>query len=254
MNLYLRVKMFRPGTGRASEKIQVHRGMKTLILKEWKERRLLFCIVTGLTILIHAALKLLSLNAYFIYPLGLAIILGIYFSSRGWRRIFFIALALIVLIGLKPAPGRIINYVFLTRVAYFIYPLGLAIVLGIASFQRDFIKEAKDARRESPWELRKIFWIRYFSGLVILLVTLFISCFHSLLIFRFRLLHFSPHRWMYDYCGIAKNEIILLILLTGILYTANCLLVLLTRKSFVAIICSFFLLYFFILILAGIIT
>ncbi len=180
--------------------------MKDLVLKEWQERRRLFFIVTGLTILIHVVLK---------------------FLVRG------------------------VGYVFFTRVAYYIYPLGLAIFLGNISFQRGFIKKTKDVYRKSPWELRKIFLIRYFSGLIIMYFTLLISYFHSLLIFRFRLFHLTPYGWRYDYVGITQYEILPLILLTGILYTANCLIVILTRTSIAAIICSLFLLYYFILILAS---
>ncbi len=73
--------------------------MKTLLLKEWRERRWFFFIVTGLIILIHVVLKLLS---------------------------------------------GIIDYEFFSWLAYFVYPLGLAVLLGIVSFCKKFIDEIGD--------------------------------------------------------------------------------------------------------------
>ncbi|HNS33329.1 MAG TPA: hypothetical protein PKN36_10230, partial [bacterium] len=172
--------------------------MKTLIWKEWREQRLFFFLAVGIIILSRIVPELILRY-----------------------------------------PGMDILDIITIRIymSCFILPILFSLLLGVIPFTNEFIRNTKSFLLSQPVTAASLFWVKYFSGLLFLLVLILLSY----LIFGIPFGSLSPHdRWPVFY----------LFLPMIIIYSAAFFSSLLIRNSLPAFICTPFILIFGILLIS----
>ena len=153
---------------------------------------------------------------------------------REQRLFFFLAVGLIILSRIVPKliPERITDYkLYALTMSYLILPIVFSLLLGALSFTNEFTRNTKSFLLSQPITSARLFWVKYFSGLFLIFVLIFLSY----LVFDIPFSNLAP----YD-----RGAFFYIFLLMIILYSATCFSSLLLKNTLPAIICTPFLLLF----------
>jgi len=168
---------------------------------------------------------------------------------REQRLFFFLAVGIIILSRFVPKLllERMLNYeVYSVFMSYIILPILFSLFLGSISFTNEFTSNTKSFLLTQPITTARLFWIKYFSGLVLLFILLLL-CHITLFIPFADLIRTGSGpvelTRIFSAVAIFLSSVI-------IIYSAACFSSLLLKNSLPAIICTPFLLLFGLLIVA----
>jgi len=184
--------------------------MKTLIWKEWREQRLFFFLVIGIIILSRVV-------PYFL-------------------------------------PKRVMNYeayvLYASVFSICILPILFSLLLGASSFTGEFIRNTKSFLLSQPVTSKRLFWTKFFSGLVIFFVLILIAFFFFFVLpFKGKSLFIMPANWEYHVTVTLLLNLLCYISSLISIYSAACFGSLLLKNSLPVIICTPFILLFGILLI-----
>ena len=146
------------------------------------------------------------------------------------RRLLFLAVAVPGLIVIIHAAFSKFSELIIERQTYSliisccVFPAVFALFLGALSFNRKFINSTKEFLADTPGNAGRIFWVRFFSGLIVLLIPVVFS--HA--IFRIPFQDIIIVRWQSVY----------MVLSVFLLFSAACFSSILFKNRLLAILCS----------------
>jgi ABC-type transport system involved in multi-copper enzyme maturation permease subunit len=167
---------------------------------------------------------------------------------REQRLFFFLAVGIIVLSRVVPyfLPEKMLDYYLYMGACCLIFPILFSLLLGATSFNGEFIRNTKPFLLSQPLTSRRLFWVKFLSGLIIFFVlALIVQGVFLLLPFKEKIIFNTLTKT--DFQSIFQF-ILPIFLSLLVLYSTACFSSLLLKNSLPAIICTPFVLIFGVLL------
>jgi len=161
---------------------------------------------------------------------------------REQRLFFFLAVGLIILsrVVIKLIPKTFLDdEIYSLSMSLFILPSVFSFFLGSTSFTNEFTRNTKPFLLTQPITAAKLFWVKYFSGLTLVIILVLVGI---------GILFAPVHGFLKSLTGTPTIWTLLgvtyFFFSVGIIYSAACFSSLLLKNSLLAILCTPFILLF----------
>lgn len=166
---------------------------------------------------------------------------------REQRLFFFLAIGIIILSRLVPIfiPKEVMHYEkYAGILSHFVLPILFSLFLGAISFTNEFTRNTKQFLLSHPFTPAKIFWTKFLSGLILLLILALLA--HFAFGVPLENLFVDPAKAKEAHWSILPLPLFLIVI-----YSSACLSSLLLKNILLAIICTPFILLLVFLIPAA---